>query len=149
MAQLQSEQTRKVVALLGGPRVLGRRISDAGELQKAVRQGLPYAALEALVRVLEVHAQELTRLLGVAPRTLARRKVARQLSPSESDRLYRLAYITLFAAEVLGSLDKAKGWLGRSNRALRDAAPISVLDTEIGERQVEELLHRIDHGIHS
>jgi putative toxin-antitoxin system antitoxin component (TIGR02293 family) len=114
-----------------------------------MRKGLPYATLEALVRVIEVRSGEVSRLLGVAPRTLARRKVARRLAPAESDRLYRLAYMTLLASEVLGSLDKAKGWLSQPNRALAGTAPLQVLDTEIGERQVEEILERINHGIFS
>ena len=149
MAQLQSEETRKVAALLGGRAVFRGGITDAGQMLEVVRKGLPYAALEALVRVIEVVSGEVTRLLGVAPRTLARRKVARRLAPAESDRLYRLAYITLLASEVLGSLDKAKGWLSQPNRALAGTAPIQILDTEIGERQVEEVLERINHGIFS
>ena len=149
MATLQTEETRKVAALLGGRKVFHRSFSDAGEMLDLVRKGLPYAALEALVRVLSVRAAEVTRLLGVAPRTLARRKVARRLAPAESDRLYRLAYVTLLAADILGSVDKAKGWLTQPNRALGDAPPLGLLDTEIGERQVEEVLERINHGIFS
>jgi putative toxin-antitoxin system antitoxin component (TIGR02293 family) len=149
MAQLQTEETRKVAALLGGRTVFHRSITDAGQMLDVVRKGLPYAALEALVRVLAVRSGEVTRLLGVAPRTLARRKVARRLAPAESDRLYRLAYVTLLAADVLGSLDKAKGWLTQPNRALAGTPPLRLLDTEIGERQVEEVLERINHGIFS
>ena len=91
----------------------------------------------------------LAELLGVAPRTLARRKKGQQLWPTESDRLYRVAYITALAVDVLGSMEKAKRWLSAENRALGGSAPIGVLDTEIGERQVEELLQRIHYGVFS
>jgi len=73
--------------------------------------------------------------------------MSRQLSPIESDRLYRIAFIAYMASEVLGSIDKARTWLQGANRALGGHSPISRLDTEIGERQVEDLLNRINYGI--
>ena len=141
------EETRNVVAVLGGPKVFPRRIRDSKDLQRVLREGLPYAAFEAVLEVLELRPGDLADLLGVASRTLARRKSSRQLSPIESDRLYRIAYITRLASVVLGSLDKARTWLRNENHALGGLAPISLLDTEIGVRQVEDLLNRINYGI--
>ena len=150
MATVQvEEETQKVVALLGGARVFQKKISDPSDLQRALRQGLPYAAFEAFLEVLECKSRDLADLLGVASRTLARRKISRQLSPIESDRLYRVVYVTHLAADVLGSLEKARVWLHQRNQAFAGYSPVSFLDTEIGERQVEELLHRINHGIFS
>jgi len=143
------EETKKVVALLGGAKVFPRKIRDASELQKALRQGFPYAAFEAFLEVLELRPRDLADLLGVASRTLARRKTSKQLSPIESDRLYRVAYITCVATVVLGSLEKARAWLHKQNQALGGNSPVSFLDTEIGERQVEELLNRINYGVFS
>ena len=119
------------------------------DLQHAIREGLPYAALEALVAVLEMPHPQVTAILGTAPRTLARRKQSRHLSPIESDRLYRLAHITQLAAQTLGDLAKARAWLGRDNRALGGLTPLSMLDTEIGTRQVEEALTRINYGVYA
>lgn len=144
-----AREAKKIVALMGGKRVFRSRFRDADDIQEALRKGFPFAAFEALLRVLEVRPQDLADLLGVASRTLARRKKSQQLSPIESDRLYRVASITLMASEVLGSTAKARTWLQRENRALGGYAPISLLDTEIGERQVEDLLNRINYGIYS
>ena len=150
MAVLQTDaETQGVLDLLGGRSVFRRSITDAGDMQAALRRGLPYAAFEAFRQVLELRSKELADLLGVASRTLARRKTSRQLSPIESDRLYRVAYMTRLAAEVLGSLEKARAWLHRKNRALGGVSPIRFLDTEIGERQVEEILQRINYGTYS
>jgi len=124
-------------------------VSDPEDVHEAIRRGLPYATFEALMRVLGVRARDLARLLGVAARTLARRKDQGELSPVESDRLYRIARITLKASETLGTLEKARAWLRRENRALGGSTPIGCLDTGVGERQVEELLERIGHGIYS
>jgi len=149
MATQGQEETRKVVALLGGPRIFSRNISDPSDLREVLRQGFPYAAFEAFLKVLDFRSRDLAKLLGVASRTLARRKTSKQLSPIESDRLYRVAYITCLATVVLGSLEKARAWLHKGNRALGGDSPVSFLDTEIGVRQVEELLNRINYGITS
>jgi putative toxin-antitoxin system antitoxin component (TIGR02293 family) len=80
---------------------------------------------------------------------LARRKHERQLSPVESDRLYRLAYVTHVASAVLGGVEVARKWLSRSNRSLGGAEPMSLLDTDIGCRQVEEALVRLNYGLYA
>jgi len=150
MAPTQVEEhTKSVVALLGGKQVLRGKLNDARDLQRALRQGLPFGAFEALQNALELGVKDLSDVVGIAARTLARRKSSRYLSPIESDRLYRIAYVTLLASEVLGSLEKARLWLQRENQALAGQSPFRLLDTEIGERQVEEVLLRISHGIYS
>ena len=137
------------MALLGGEKVFRHRVADAGAFHRAVREGLPYGAFEALLRVLAIRSRDLGELVGAAARTLARRKTEKHLTPIESDRLYRIAHVTHLAAETLGSVEKARSWLHRNNRAMGGEAPIRHLDTEIGVGRVEELLHRITHGIHS
>ena len=150
MANTQSEEeTRKIVAFLGGPRVFPEKIRNQRDLKEALRNGFPYATFEAVLGVLELNSRVLAQLLGVASRTLARRKKGEFLSPIESDRLYRVAYITLQASDVLGSMEKARTWLHQENHALGGESPVSQLDTEIGERQVEDLLNRINYGIFS
>ena len=150
MAIAQSEEeARKVVALLGGPRVFPEKIRNSMDLREALRKGFPYATFEAVLEALELNSGVLARLVGVASRTLARRKTSQFLSPIESDRLYRVARITLQASDVLGSLEKARTWLHQANQALAGESPVSQLDTEIGARQVEDLLNRINYGIFS
>ncbi len=143
------ERSERVAVLLGGRKVLRSRIRATREMQLALRRGLPFAAFEALGDALRMSSDELAELIGLAARTLARRKALGRLSPTESDRLYRVAHTTLVAAEALGSLEKAREWLARPNRALGGDRPVSYLDTGIGERQVEELLLRLGHGIYS
>jgi len=150
MAQARARgEAERLATLLGGRKTLAHAVSEPGDIQDAIRKGLPYATFEILMRVLGIRARELARLLGVAARTLARRKSGGELSPAESDRLYRIARIALKASETLGTLEKARAWLHRKNRALGGSTPISCLDTGVGERHVEEILGRIDQGIYS
>lgn len=88
-------------------------------------------------------------VLAIPLRTLTRRKAERRLRPEESDRLVRLARILAQAVDVLGSTEKASQWLQRPNRALGGETPLSLLDTDLGSRQVEEVLGRIEHGVYS
>lgn len=53
------------------------------------------------------------------------------------------------ASGWLGSLEKARLWLKTPNRALRCERPLDLLDTEIGARQVEDVLLRLNDGIFS
>jgi putative toxin-antitoxin system antitoxin component (TIGR02293 family) len=134
--------------LLGGRKVLGP-LSEAEDLVRAVRAGLPYASLEALTRALGLDLNAVGAVVGIASRTLARRKHERLLSPVESDRLYRLAYVTHVASAVLGGVEAARRWLSRGNRSLGGVAPMSRLDTDIGCRQVEDALVRLNHGMYA
>ena len=124
-------------------------ITEAADFVQAVRQGLPYASLEALTDALRADLGEVSAVVGIATRTLARRKHERHLSPIESDRLYRVAYVVHLAASTLGGLERARVWLQRDNRTLGGHTPLSLLDTEIGGRQVEETLLQLNHGIYA
>jgi putative toxin-antitoxin system antitoxin component (TIGR02293 family) len=125
------------------------RTTNAAELRDAVRKGLPFSAFEAVSKHLEISPQHITAVLGIPPRTVARRKAARYLTPQESDRLYRVARAISQAVEVLGTIDKARVWLKTPNRALGGEVPLDLLDTDIGARQVEEILLRLNYGIFS
>lgn len=139
--------TDLVIETLGGARVLRTRPPTVAALRKSVRAGLPYASLDAVAKRLGLGRGEMVRVLGMPARTLARRKAARRLRPEESDRLYRLSRVAALAEEVLGTTDKARRWLHAPNRALGHETPLDLLDTDLGTRQVEDVLLRIAHGV--
>lgn len=90
--------------------------------------------------------KELASALDLSARSLQRHRRTGRLARYESDRLYRLARIIALADEYLGDHERALRWLKRSNHALGGLAPVSVIDTELGARQVENLLGRIGYG---
>lgn len=140
----------KVVSAPDGVQLFLRlRPTKANELRDAVRRGLPFSTMETLSDQLELSPQQCREVLAIPARTVARRKENKQLNPQESDRLYRVARAASQAVEVLGSLDKARLWLKTPNRALSCEPPLDLLDTEIGARQVEEVLLRLNYGIFS
>jgi putative toxin-antitoxin system antitoxin component (TIGR02293 family) len=51
------------------------------------------------------------------------------------------------AEDILGSRDAASRWMQESNRSLGGETPLDYAETEVGAREVEDLLGRISHGI--
>jgi putative toxin-antitoxin system antitoxin component (TIGR02293 family) len=138
-----------VARTLGGERVLRRRTPSFEQLREELRRGLPYMALETVASGFRITPEDIRVVLHLPARTLARRRKERRLRADESDRLFRMSRVAALAEQVLGSRESAAAWLHRPNRALGNAAPLRQLDTDLGARQVEDVLLRIAHGVHS
>lgn len=136
---------KSVLRELGGKRALGRSLSTDGDLREAIREGFPHAVLAELMRASGLTLKELADALDLSPRSLQRRRRGR-LARFESDRLYRMARVLALARESLGDGPRASRWLKRTNRALGGVAPLGAIDTELGAREVENLLGRIAYG---
>jgi len=139
-------ELRAVLQELGGKRALGRTLSTDRDLRHAIREGFPPAVVEELMRASGLTLKELAAALDLSPRSLQRRRRSGRLARYESDRLYRLARIVALANEYLGDHERAMRWLKRPNRALGGVAPVTAIDTELGARQVENVLGRIAYG---
>ena len=141
-----ASELQAVVEELGGKQTLGRTLATEYDMREAIRQGFPPAVVEELMRAAGLSLKELASALDLSPRSLQRRRRTGRLTRYESDRLYRLARIVALANEFLGDHERAIRWLKRPNRALGGIAPIAALDTELGARQVENILGRIAYG---
>jgi putative toxin-antitoxin system antitoxin component (TIGR02293 family) len=139
-------ELRAVVSELGGKRTLGRTLSSDRDMREAIRDGFPPAVVEELMRASGLSLKELANALDLSPRSLQRRRRSGKLARYESDRLYRLARLVAIASEYLGDQERARRWLKHPNRALGGLAPVAAIDTEVGARQVENLLGRIAYG---
>lgn len=139
-------ELKAVVGELGGKQIFGRSLATDRDLREAIREGFPPAVVERLMRASGLTLRELATALDLSPRSLQRRRSAGKLARYESDRLYRLARIVVLANEFLGNHERAIHWLKRPNRALGGIAPIAAIDTELGARQVENVLGRIAYG---
>ena len=137
-----------LIDVLGGASVFkGRAAPTSTELRERIKKGLPYRSLESVRERLQLSVPEAVSMMHMPARTLARRKQTRKLDADESDRLYRIARVAAQAFAVFGAEDKAATWLRRPNRALNGELPIDLLDTDVGARQIEDILGRIEHGV--
>ncbi|GAA5481615.1 type II RES/Xre toxin-antitoxin system antitoxin [Haloferula sargassicola] len=125
------------------------REPEAAYVVERVRDGLAISEFHAARVLLGLTEERLGGLLGMSRATLHRRKKSRHLDRAESDRLVR--YIRLFskACEVFGGEEGARSWLASPALAFRGEAPLDFADTEIGAREVEALLIRLEHGVFS
>jgi len=136
---------QQIVALLG----IRQAVRTPLEMRPLVRKGLPYRAMERVAKELDLSVDETAEAIGLARRTMARRKTAKLLDASESERVVRLARALTRAADVLGSREKARSWIRKPNRALNGEPPLAMLDTDIGTQAVDDVLTRIEHGVFS
>lgn len=124
--------------------------NETTQVISLIRQGLPASSLHELAERYQLSERQLAQLLGVSTRTLSRlNSSVSRLSPVQSDRLFRLARIVGHAESVFDTLDVALDWLKSPNRALAGSIPLSLLDTDAGTLQVDEILTRIEYGVYS
>ena len=111
-----------------------------------LERGLPFRSLAAVMKRYELSRAVACRIVGLSERSFLRRRKQRKLSPIESDRLYRLAEIVAHANRVFEDTAETASWLRAHIPELGEARPLDLLSTEAGTRQVDEVLHRIEHG---
>ena len=121
----------------------------AAQVVELITQGIPWKELEALQQGLQLTMEQLAAKIGMSRATLNRRKVEGRLDQAESDRVVRLARLTGKAVGVFESQENARQWLTSPQVALAGALPLDFAQTEVGAREVEDLLGRIEHGVYS
>ena len=145
MNDIMVNELTAVLDELGGESGVGRTVRTSEDLSAAIREGFRHEALNALTSA-GFSLQEIAGSLDLSLRSLQRRKSQGRLARYESDRLYRLARLVSLAVNFLGDRKTAIDWLKRPNHALGGVAPLAIIDTELGARQVENVLGRIGYG---
>jgi putative toxin-antitoxin system antitoxin component (TIGR02293 family) len=135
-----------IVDELGGEAVVGRSIRSGEDMSAAIREGFQPAVVDALLDSSGLTLQEVATSLDLSTRSLQRRRHQGRLARYESDRLYRLARLLALADYFIGDREKGIAWMKRPNVVLGGIPPLSLLDTELGARQVENVLGRIAYG---
>jgi len=112
-----------------------------------IRVGLPAAMFEQVASSIGLSTTALAEKLGIARRTLTRKRGSgAPLSKETSEKILRVARIRNLAAELFKTDASVAQWIAKPDAALGNAAPIDLLDTEVGAREVEDLLRALAHG---
>lgn len=119
------------------------------EVIQEIENGLPVSAFNTIRDELEMNDRQLGEVIRVPKSTLAVRKKRGRFSFEESERLYRLQRLIEKAVDVLGDIEMARKWLKDKAYGLGDVSPLEYSRTEVGAREVERLLGRIEHGVFS
>lgn len=125
------------------------RATHATELVRRIQKGLPFSQLQALRKQLDLPLDDLASKLSISRATLHRRKGGGRLSTEESDKVVRFSRLLEHAANVFGNVEKGRAWLKFPQYGLGGAVPLDYAKTEIGAREVDNLLGRIDYDVYS
>jgi putative toxin-antitoxin system antitoxin component (TIGR02293 family) len=135
----------RIAEIMGGRRVLGRRIVSWSDLERAVAAGLPRATLDALTeRVAD--SPESTRLkYRIVPKATYQRRD--HLSAAHGQKTERLARVFAMAEAAWRDEEAARRFMRTPHPELEGRTPLDAAMTEIGARRVEEVIERGLHGL--
>ena len=119
------------------------------ELIRKIQKGLRFSELETLQNSIGMPFEQLAAKLCISRSTLQRRKAAGRLSPDESDKVMRLSRLLEHATNVFGDIERARAWLKFPQRGLGGAIPLDYAETEVGAREVDDLLGRIEYSVYT
>lgn len=131
-----------------GSRLLGLKTNDPIKIARIVQSGFPVIQLNKFQKSTALPWDKVSDIIAIPARTLARRQHEGKLHSDESDRLWRAAAIFDLATDLFeGDSQAGKNWLLTPQPALGGAIPLELASTDIGGRQVEQLIAQLEHGI--
>ena len=137
--------TEAVVELLGGSRAVGGAVRTPADLDAAVQAGLPRTSLDRVVEAAAPASERIWLRNRLVPRATYQRR--RKLSASHSATIERIARVTALANWVWDDHSHARRFLWTPHPELAGRRPIEAALSELGAREVEEVLQRGLHGL--
>ena len=112
--------------------------------------GLPVEEFDSLREMLGLPVELMAKKVGISTATLSRRRAKKEpLDRDHSDRLMRYARLYWLSVALFnGDLTTGRDWLTRSAPGLGGHTPLDFAETEMGAREVEDLLGRLEHGVY-
>lgn len=128
--------------------LLGLSIFDTPDLVTAIQKGFRYGTFERFRRNIALPVETIMALVSIPRRTLTRRKLEGRFAPEESDRLVRASRVYAKALQLFdGDSAAASRWLISPQRGLGDEVPVALSSTDVGAREVERLIDRLEDGV--
>lgn len=121
---------------------------DSIEAAHLVQRGLTFRRLQDFQEASGLSLEQISRVASISARTLSRRQEEGRLKSDESDRLVRVARVFDLAVGLFeGDRAGAREWLEKPQAALGGEVPLEFSSTDVGAREVEKLIARLEHGI--
>ena len=139
----------RISEVLGGEKVLKKRIRNRMDLIELSERGLTKDALLHLASHLSFSLRQMAELLPVTERTLQRYTPKQHLSPAVSEQILQIAEIVARGTEVFGDREKFQAWITQPNTALSGCTPLRLFSSRFGTGMVLDELGRIEHGVFS
>jgi putative toxin-antitoxin system antitoxin component (TIGR02293 family) len=140
-------ETELITGIMRGETAFGHDLDSIAELSHAVTEGLPKSTLRNTVKhVYSNSSDQLRFIYRVIPEATFKRRKDR-LSEAESERTERLARVIATSEYVLGSNELSRQFLVSAHPLLNGKTPIETALSELGARQVEQILFGILYGL--
>ena len=115
---------------------------------RRLQAGLRFGAIEQLRTWLDLSLEEICVIVRISPRTLARRKREGRFSLDESERIHRVGSLFHRAVELFeGNAPAARRWLATPRPAFDGTSALQFAQTDLGAREVEDTIERIEYGV--
>lgn len=139
-------EPNRVAEVMGGIPILGCDICSVEDLARAVSNGLPKMALRVTAKRATNGSHDVSALVyKIVPEATYKRRT--RLTAAESERTERLARVIATAEFVWDDPPTAHRWLHTPHAELSGRTPLQGAMSELGARQVEELLDKIFYGL--
>lgn len=142
--------SNKVLVEVTPTSLIGIGAKNVDELIIKIHQGFPYESFAKLQKEIGISTKELANLLQIPTRTLARRRRNGVFKSDESERILRFSRVY---TKTLGLFDfdisRTRQWIKTEKIALGGNTPLEYAITEIGAKEVENLIGRLEYGVFS
>lgn len=139
----------ETVEVLGGQSLFKRPVRSPNDLDRAVSEGLPAESLTSTISTVTLSMGQTSPISveHIVPLSTWKRRVkAGHLTADEGDKVVRLAHVIAVARHVLGEGDIVSRFFQIPHPELAGRKPADAALSEIGARQVEDILWRIYFG---
>lgn len=141
--------TEKIAEILGGVKLLGRDVRSLHDLSVLVQHGLPKQSLTHTVKRIGSTVEERNSIKYTLVPEASYKRRKQFLKPEESERTERLARIIATSDYVWNDISASFAFLTSPHPGFNNQKPYEVARTELGAREVEELLWQIYYGLPS
>lgn len=138
-----------VMMVLGGEKVLRKRIRNRIDLVELGDEGVPKSALAHLAAYLSFSMSQMAELLPVTERTIQRYTSEKHFNRVVSEQILHIAEVAAKGAEVFGDREKFLEWMRHPSQALAGKTPLSLLNSRFGAEIVLDELGRMEYGVFS
>jgi len=136
-----------ITRVLGGQRVLHKRIKNGIDLIELSKKGVTKDALSHLAKYLCYSMSQMAELLPVTERTIQRYAPKEHFNRVVSEQILQIAEVAAKGTEVFEDKNKFLSWMNHPNSVLANRTPSSLLSSRFGTEMVLDELGRIEHGV--
>lgn len=140
-------QLSGAIRVLGGQKVLGRKVRNQLDLIDLSKRGISKRSLAHLAEFMCFSMRQMAELLPVTDRTIQRYSPEDHFNPTVSEHILQIAEVAARGSDVFGDMNRFLSWMNHPNKALGDRIPNSLLSSRFGLEMVLDELGRIEHGV--